>query len=74
MNLILLIGIACMILFHRAAAYERMSPLAWTLASLGLTVIVGYVAGSILLVLLAQVALFLVMTWYNGRRRSRPHG
>lgn len=71
MTISLLIGIACAVLFFRAADYERMSPWAWAVASLGLTVIVVYVTGRLALVLLAQLALFVVMTWYNGRRQRK---
>jgi hypothetical protein len=68
MSIPLLIGVASAILFFRAATYERMSPWLWTVASLGLTVIFAIVAPGIALLIVAQVALFLVMWWYNARR------
>lgn len=70
MNLTLLVGVACAILFFRAAHYERMSPWAWTAASVGLTEIVSMRTANTVLVLLGQVALFAVMWWYNARRQN----
>jgi hypothetical protein len=64
----LLIGVACAILFYRASEYERMAPWAWTLASLGLTLIVGLRHGGVALLLLGQATLFGLMWWYNMRR------
>ena len=72
MYLPLLIGVACAVLFYRAAEYERMSPWVWVLASLGLSTAVSFLNGSIILVLLAQVGLFAVMWWHNARRTPRP--
>lgn len=71
MNLTLLVGVACAVLFFRAARYERMAPWAWTAASIGLTVILSMKAPSITLLLIAQVALFVLMWWYNVRRQDR---
>lgn len=71
MNLTLLIGIACAVLFFRAAYYERMSPWAWAIGSLGLTVILSMKSPSVTLLLIVQVALFGVMWWYNVRRQDR---
>jgi 4-amino-4-deoxy-L-arabinose transferase-like glycosyltransferase len=74
MRLGLLIGVACAVLFFRAAQYERMSPWAWVIASVGLTLILSLKVSSITLLLIAQVALFLLMWWYNVRRQDRrPH-
>lgn len=70
MYLPLLIGVACAVLFYRA--YERMSPWAWVIASLGLSMAVSFLNGSIILVLLAQVGLFAAMWWHNARRTPRP--
>jgi len=70
-NLALLIGVACAVLFFRAASYERMSPWAWVAASIGLTLIVTMKSGSITLLLIAQLALFALMWWYNVRRQDR---
>ncbi len=67
----LLVGVACAILFFRAARYEHMAPWAWTLASLGLTAILSLKAGSLTLLLIAQAGLFLVMWWYNIHRQGR---
>lgn len=64
----LLIGVACAVLFFRAATYEHMAPWAWTLASVGLTAVVSLLFSSIALLLGVQVGLFLVMWWYNARR------
>ena len=72
MYLPLVIGVACAVLFYRAAEYERMSPLLWVVASLGLTMAVSFLSGSVILVLLAQLGLFAVMWWHNARRTPRP--
>lgn len=71
MYLTLLIGVAFAVLFHRAALYERMAPWAWTLASAGLTAIISLRGGSLSLLILGQVALFVAMWWYNLRRQGR---
>lgn len=71
MHLSLLVGVACAILFFRAARYERMSPWVWTGASIGATLILGMKSPSITLLLIAQVALFGLMWWYNVRRQDR---
>ena len=64
----LLIGVASAVLFFRAATYERMSPWIWTTSSVGVTPIFTMVAPSTGVLILAQVALFIVMWWYNTRR------
>ena len=65
----LLIGVASAVLFFRAATYERMSPWLWTVASVGLTAVATLLLPSIGLLIGAQVGLFLVMWWYNARRK-----
>jgi heme/copper-type cytochrome/quinol oxidase subunit 2 len=70
-NLTLLAGVACGILFFRAARYERMAPWAWTAASIGLTVILSMTSPSVTLLLIVQAALFVLMWWYNIRRQDR---
>jgi hypothetical protein len=73
MNLTLLVGIACAILFFRAASYERMPRWAWAAASLGLTVILSMKSPSMTLLLIVQVALFGRMRWHNvGRQDRKP--
>ena len=71
MNLVLLIGVACAILFFRAARYERMSPWAWTAASVGLTVVLSMTTPSTTVLLIGQLALFGLMWWANIRRQDR---
>lgn len=66
----LLVGVACAMLFFRAARYERMAPWAWTAASLGLTAILAMLGQPLTVLLLGQVALFGVMWWYNVRRQG----
>ncbi|MFQ6046476.1 MAG: hypothetical protein ACE5PT_09000 [Gemmatimonadales bacterium] len=67
-----LILIAFAALFYRAAEYERMSPWPWALSSAGLTWIVGTgLRRGVMWMILAQVGLFAVMTWYNGYRKRR---
>jgi len=70
-NLVLLIGVACAILFFRAARYERMSPWAWTAASVGLTVVLSMTTPSTTVLLIGQLALFGLMWWANIRRQDR---
>ncbi|MEX2179288.1 MAG: hypothetical protein WD801_11290 [Gemmatimonadaceae bacterium] len=67
-TLTLLVGLASAIAFFRAAQYERMSPLLWTVASLGLTLVASFLVSGVLMVILAQIGLFAVMWWYNARR------
>jgi hypothetical protein len=71
MPIALLVGVASAILFFRAATYERMSPWLWTFASAGLTAIFGFVLPSLLWMIVSQVALFLVMWWYNANRPTQ---
>jgi hypothetical protein len=72
MYTILLIGVACAALFHRAAEYERMTPWAWVAASVALTFVVFGLAPRVLILLVAQFGLFLVLWAYNVRRHSPP--
>jgi hypothetical protein len=65
----LLVGIVFAVLFYRAATYERMSGVAWAVASFALSIVVNWLGGGILSMLLAQVGLFLVMWWYNANRK-----
>jgi len=71
MNLTLLVGVACAMLFYRAARYEGMAPWAWTAASIGLTAILSMKSPSVTLLLIVQAALFVLMWWYNVRRQDR---
>jgi hypothetical protein len=68
----LLIGVACAMLFFRAAEYERMSPWGWAVSSFGLSLIAGSLRSGLLVMVLVQAGLFVVMWWYNIRRHSRP--
>lgn len=67
----LLISVGCAVLFYRAADYERMSPLAWSVSSFGLTGILSLRGAGTMALLLAQAALFALMWWLNVRRRER---
>lgn len=68
----ILILVAFGIMFYRAAVYERMAGWVWALASMGLTLVVGFGLGlGVLWMIAAQVGLFIVMTWYNGYRRRK---
>ena len=71
MDLRLLVGIACAVLFFRAAQYERMSPWLWAVGSLGLSAIASLLFRSWLWVLLAQIGLFVGMWAYNAQRPTR---
>ena len=66
----LLIGVACAMLFFRAAQYEKMSPWIWAIASFGLSAILTSLASGLLLLLIVQAGLFVVMTLYNAQRHS----
>jgi hypothetical protein len=66
----LFIGVAAAVLFYRAAEHERLNPLLWSVASLGLTGIVVLRAGGLGPLLLAQAGLFLVLWWYNVKRKG----
>jgi hypothetical protein len=66
----LFITIASAVLFYRAADHERLNPLIWSVASLGLTGIVTLRAGGLGALVLAQVALFMVLWWYNVQRKG----
>ena len=71
MGMSLLVLVCGAALFYRAAEYEGMSPLAWGTASIALTAIIGMgLHGGIGLMVLAQVALFIVMWWYNAFRKK----
>ena len=72
MYLPLLVGVACAVLFYRAAEYERMSPAVWVFSSLGLSIGISFLKGSVLWIILAQIGLFAAMWWYNARRSPRP--
>ena len=71
MDLKLLVGIACAVLFFRAAQYERMSPWLWAIGSLGLSLIVSLLLRGVLWVVLAQIGLFAGMWAYNAQRPTR---
>ena len=70
-NFGLFVGVGCAIIFYKAAEYERMSPWLWSIASFALSIIINSWMGSIVFVLLSQVALFGVMWWYNAKRPTR---
>lgn len=67
----LLVGVACAVLFYRAADTERLSPLLWGTSSLALTLAATVGGHGVLVILAGQAGLFLVMWWYNAYRR-RP--
>lgn len=71
----LLVPLGFALLFYRAAVYERMSPIVWALASIGVTVVAqqGLRLG-LFWVFVGQVGLFVLMTWYNGYRKERSRG
>jgi hypothetical protein len=66
----LIVAIGFAVLFHRMAAYERLSPWMWAAASFALSMVVLLVMG-FAPVLFAQVALYGVMWWYNARKGGR---
>jgi hypothetical protein len=58
-------------LFYGLAEYEYMSGWKWAVASAVITLVVGRTTGWALAVLVAQVALFCVLWWQNGKRLDR---
>lgn len=71
MAVTLLVGVAAAVLFYRVADHERMSPLLWSVASLGITAIITLRGPGTAKLLLGQVVLFAVMWSYNTRRQQR---
>jgi hypothetical protein len=71
MNMALLIAICGAVFFFRVGQYERMSPWAWSIASFGLTMLLSSRAASTLVLILAQVALFLGLWAYKAYRVGR---
>ena len=69
-SIALFVAIACAVLFYRAADHEQLNPLIWSVASLGVTGIVILRAGGIGMMVLGQVLLFLVLWWYNAKRKG----
>lgn len=67
----LLATVAFAVLFSRAAYHEHMSPAVWALSSFALSTIVSYLGGGVGMIILAQIGLFALMTWYNAFRK-RP--
>ncbi|MFL5488218.1 MAG: hypothetical protein ACJ8AJ_07005 [Gemmatimonadaceae bacterium] len=57
--------------FYAAAEYEHMTGWKWAAASVAVTFIVMQTVGLMLAVLPAQVALFFVLAWQNGKRMDR---
>lgn len=57
-------------MFYRAADHERLNPLVWSVASLGITGIVTLRAGGAGMVVLGQLVLFGVLWWYNVKRKG----
>jgi hypothetical protein len=54
--------------FYGVAEYEHMTGWKWAVASWAVTFVVLHTIGFNLAVLPAQVALFFVMSWQNGKR------
>lgn len=71
MPIALLVTVAFAILFYRAAVYERMSGWVWAVASFAVSFAVMGMGRGMVVVILAQVALFGVMTWYNASRARK---
>ena len=71
MNVSLLIAVCGAVLFFRVAQYERMSPWAWGVASLGLTLALSTRTTSTLVLVLGQIALFLALWAYKAHRAGR---
>lgn len=65
------LGILFAVFFYRAADYERMNPLLWALASVGLTAIIAMQGSWLGQLFMAQGLLFVGMWWYNVRRHKK---
>ena len=66
----ILVAVCCAIFFFRVAEYERLSALSWALGSAGVSaglILLGWGGG---VMLLAQVALFGILWWYNAQRKE----
>ncbi len=74
MTLIVLLAVACAIMFYRAADYERLSGWVWATASFATFLIAGFVSSSIWVALALQAALFVLMWVYNAKRHGRHSG
>jgi hypothetical protein len=74
MTIALFLAISFAVLFYRAADHERLNPMIWSVASLGLTGIVTLSARELGVLLLAQAALFVVLWWYNVKRKGLDRG
>ena len=59
------------VIFYRAANYERMAGWAWALASLGLTLLLSMRSTGVATLLFAQAGLFVAMWTYNVYRLKR---
>lgn len=70
MAIFLFVTVAFAVMFYRAAEHERLNPLIWSVASLATTGIVILRAGGIGVVVLGQVLLFMVLWWYNVKRKG----
>jgi hypothetical protein len=57
--------------FYAAAEYEYMSGWKWAVASAIIGFVVGRATGLLAAVFVAQVALFGVLWWQNGKRLDR---
>lgn len=66
----LFITVCCAVLFYRAADHERLNPIIWSVASLGVTGIVVMTNRGMAVLLLAQAGLFVVLWWYNAKRKG----
>jgi hypothetical protein len=66
----LFVTVAFAVMFYRAAEHERLNPLIWSVASLATTGIVILRAGGIGVVVLGKVLLFMVLWWYNVKRKG----
>lgn len=64
------IGVVLRVIFFRTAEYDRMSPWIWSVASLGQSGIVSPQGGTIVRLIAGPVGLFVLMWWYNTRRRA----
>jgi len=67
----MVVAIGFALLFHRMAAYERMTAWVWAVASIGVSLLAMWFWSGFAPLILLQVGLFAVLWWYNLRRVGR---
>lgn len=69
MPIVLLLIVAFAAFFYRVAAYERLSPFVWGLASVCVTGAVALLGLGTAAIIVAQIGLFALLWWYNAQHK-----